>query len=97
MSDTNINMNVTPYYPHPYRSKENGYRECSEVLKGPYTRIDYCKHPATGKLSHPHITTMVDYRFKNKKGKWVEITEYPLQIIWLTEQEAEVWTQDNTY
>lgn len=81
--NNHISMKVKPYHPHPYRSKENGYRECSEIITPPYTRLEYCKSISDGSPCFPHETTYVDYRYKNKKGKWVTVTEYPLLVKWL--------------
>lgn len=66
------------YLPLPYR---NG----AEILKGPYEKESVTKCPIekANVKEKRYIATMVDYKYKNKKGTWIFVEEYVLRIKWL--------------
>ena len=66
------------YQPLPYR---NG----AEILKGPYEKEGQTKNPIIGSnvKEKRYIATWVDYRFKNKKGKWEYVAGDDLRINWI--------------
>jgi len=61
------------------------YRDGAEVINGPYEKAGQTKCPIkdANVTEKQYIATMVDYRYKNKKGKWIDVEGFVLRVKWI--------------
>lgn len=73
-----MDKKIKIYQPLPYRKD-------AEITNGPYKKEGQTKCPIKNSnvKERSYIATCVDYKYKNKKGKWIDVKEYVLIVKWL--------------